>query len=154
MAWYIERVPNAPPRTQNNCAKPDFPVVAQFNKTKDGEVKRLGLRGYLLNNAFFRIGHITALAIGDAFRFLARVPAWRWQTPTSLISCKQLGSASAVGRCALASTEPWGKPLPHSARSALRCLPRAPGSPESCRRHLCPAGCPQALTDRRKDVFL
>jgi len=26
-----------------------------------------------LNNAFFRIGHTTALAIGDAFRFLARV---------------------------------------------------------------------------------
>ncbi len=36
-------------------------------------MKRLGLRGYLLNNAFFRIGHTTALAIGDAFRFLARV---------------------------------------------------------------------------------
>jgi cell wall-associated NlpC family hydrolase len=36
-------------------------------------VKRLGLRGYLLNNAFFRIGHTTALAIGAAVRFLARL---------------------------------------------------------------------------------
>jgi cell wall-associated NlpC family hydrolase len=36
-------------------------------------VKRHGLRGQLLNNAFFRIGHTTALAIGKGFRFLARV---------------------------------------------------------------------------------
>ena len=36
-------------------------------------MKRLGLRGFLLNNAFFRIGHTTALAIGTAFRFIARV---------------------------------------------------------------------------------
>lgn len=39
----------------------------------DGEVKRLGLRSKLLDNAFFRIGHTTALAIGDAVRFIARV---------------------------------------------------------------------------------
>lgn len=36
-------------------------------------MKRLGLRGFLLNNAFFRIGHTTALAIGTAFRFIARM---------------------------------------------------------------------------------
>jgi cell wall-associated NlpC family hydrolase len=58
--------------TEQLC-KARFPVVAKFNKTKDGEVKRLGLRGHLLNNAFFRIGHTTALAIGAAIRFLARL---------------------------------------------------------------------------------
>jgi len=35
-------------------------------------VKRLGLRSKLLDNAFFRIGHTTALAIGDVVRFIAR----------------------------------------------------------------------------------
>jgi hypothetical protein len=39
----------------------------------DGEVKRLGHRRKLLGNAFFRIGHTTALAIGDAVRFIAKV---------------------------------------------------------------------------------
>ena len=42
------------------------------NKLKGGEVKRLELRRQLLDNAFFRIGHTTALAIGDAVRFIAR----------------------------------------------------------------------------------
>lgn len=70
VAWYDGVVPNAPPRTPNSFAKPDVPVVAKFNKTLDGEVKRLGLRGFLLNNAFFRIGHTTALAIGKAVRFI------------------------------------------------------------------------------------
>ncbi|MEY4312978.1 MAG: hypothetical protein RLZZ319_487, partial [Actinomycetota bacterium] len=36
-----------------------------------GEVKRLGPRRILLGNAFFRIGHTTALAIGDGVRFIA-----------------------------------------------------------------------------------
>jgi cell wall-associated NlpC family hydrolase len=45
----------------------------RLNKLNDGEVKRLGLRRTLLDNAFFRIGHTTALAIGDVVRFIARV---------------------------------------------------------------------------------
>jgi cell wall-associated NlpC family hydrolase len=45
----------------------------RLNKLHDGEVKRLGLRRKLLDNAFFRIGHTTALAIGDVVRFIARV---------------------------------------------------------------------------------
>lgn len=45
----------------------------RLNKLNDGEVKRLGLRRKLLDNAFFRIGHTTALAIGDVVRFIARV---------------------------------------------------------------------------------
>jgi cell wall-associated NlpC family hydrolase len=44
-----------------------------LNEIHDGEVKRLGLRGKLLDNAFFRIGHTTALAIGDGVRFIARI---------------------------------------------------------------------------------
>lgn len=51
---------------------PKFPVCVRLNKLNDGEVKRLGLRRNLLDNAFFRIGQKTALAIGDAVRFIAR----------------------------------------------------------------------------------
>jgi peptidoglycan DL-endopeptidase CwlO len=43
-------------------------------------VKRLGLRGILLNNAFFRIGHTTALAIGVGVRFVARIIRNAWPT--------------------------------------------------------------------------
>lgn len=52
---------------------PISPVCARLNKLNDGEVKRLGLRRKLLDNAFFRIGHATALVIGDVVRFIARV---------------------------------------------------------------------------------
>ncbi len=43
-------------------------------------MKRLGLRGNLLNNAFFRIGHTTALAIGVVVRFIARIIRNAWPT--------------------------------------------------------------------------
>ena len=43
-------------------------------------MKRLGLRGNLLNNAFFRIGHTTALAIGVGVRFVARIIRNAWPT--------------------------------------------------------------------------
>lgn len=43
-------------------------------------MKRLGLRGNLLNNAFFRIGHTTALAIGVGVRFVARFIRNAWPT--------------------------------------------------------------------------
>jgi cell wall-associated NlpC family hydrolase len=63
-------------------------------------VKRLGLRSKLLDNAFFRIGHTTALAIGDVVRFIARVI--RGITPTARSAGRAMVSENARRVCVFA----------------------------------------------------
>lgn len=59
-------------------------------------MKRLELRRQLLDNAFFRIGHATALAIGHAIRFVIRAIRGAAPTARRVLTSEQTRRASVV----------------------------------------------------------